>query len=104
MNLQSQVKWSGTTKNLKTGSTDIAERAFERRFSLADHVNIMGAGLENGLLNVDIVREIPEAKKPKIIPVNGSNKKIGKLKGRVTCRSGRNSRYPRVSRFRSATH
>ena len=39
-------------------------------------MNIMGAGLENGLLNVDIVREIPEAKKPKIIPVNGSNIKL----------------------------
>ena len=75
MNLQSQVKWS-ETKSLKTDSTYIAERAFERRFSLTDHVKIMGAGLENGLLNVDIVREIPEAKKPKIIPVNGSNKKL----------------------------
>ena len=39
-------------------------------------MNIMVAGLENGLLSVDIVREIPEAKKPKIIPVNGSNKKL----------------------------
>lgn len=54
----------------------ISGRAFERRFSLAGHVNIRGAGLENGLLNVDIVREIPEAKKPKITPVNGSNKKL----------------------------
>ena len=54
----------------------ISDRAFKRRFSPADHVNIRGAGLENGLLNVDIVWEIPEAKKPKIIPVNGSNKKL----------------------------
>jgi len=50
----------------------IAERAFERRFSLADHVKVMSAGLKNGLLHVDIIREIPEAKKAKIIPVNGS--------------------------------
>lgn len=54
----------------------IAERAFERRFSLADHVKVTGAGLENGLLHVDIVREIPEAKKPRTIPVNGSTAKL----------------------------
>lgn len=54
----------------------IAERAFERRFSLADHVKVMSAGLENGLLHVDIIRETPESKKVKIIPVNGSSAKL----------------------------
>src|SRR3984893_15719692 len=39
----------------------IARRAFERRFSLADHMKVMGASLDNGLLHVDVVREVPEA-------------------------------------------
>jgi molecular chaperone IbpA len=50
----------------------IAARAFERRFQLADHVQVTGASLENGLLHVDLIREIPEAKKPRLIPINGS--------------------------------
>ena len=47
----------------------IATRAFERRFQLADHVEVRGARLENGLLAIDLVREVPEAMKPKKIPV-----------------------------------
>ena len=47
----------------------IAARAFERRFQLADHVHVIGASLENGLLHVDLVREIPEAQKPRQIPI-----------------------------------
>ena len=47
----------------------IAARAFERRFQLADHVQVSGARLENGLLAIDLVREIPEAKKPRQIPI-----------------------------------
>jgi molecular chaperone IbpA len=47
----------------------IAARAFERRFQLADHVQVTGAKLENGLLHVELVREIPEAKKPRQIPI-----------------------------------
>lgn len=49
----------------------IAARAFERVFQLADFVQVKGAALENGLLHVDLVREIPEAKKPRQIPING---------------------------------
>ncbi|MCI4665021.1 MAG: Hsp20 family protein [Neomegalonema sp.] len=47
----------------------IAERAFERRFKLADHVRAVGARLENGLLHVDLVREVPEALKPRKITI-----------------------------------
>ncbi len=47
----------------------IAARAFERRFQLADHVSVTGASLQNGLLHVDLVREIPEAAKPRRIPI-----------------------------------
>jgi molecular chaperone IbpA len=47
----------------------IAARAFERRFQLADHVHVTGATLENGLLHVDLLRELPEAEKPRQIPI-----------------------------------
>ena len=47
----------------------IASRAFERRFQLADHVVVQGAGLENGLLHITLKREVPEAMKPRTIPI-----------------------------------
>ena len=47
----------------------IAERAFERRFQLAEHVEVRGAALDNGLLAIDLVREVPEALKPRRIEV-----------------------------------
>jgi molecular chaperone IbpA len=47
----------------------IAERNFERRFQLADHVKVTNARLENGLLHIDLVREIPEAQKPRTIAI-----------------------------------
>jgi molecular chaperone IbpA len=51
----------------------IAARAFERVFQLADYVQVKSASVENGLLHVDLVREIPEAKKPRSIPIgNGA--------------------------------
>jgi molecular chaperone IbpA len=53
----------------------IAARAFERRFQLADFVQVTGASLENGLLHIDLVREVPEAKKPRQIPIKGQNVK-----------------------------
>ena len=56
----------------------IAARSFERRFNLADHVEVKSAELENGLLHIKLVREIPEAMKPKTIAIKngGSTKKI----------------------------
>ena len=50
----------------------IATRNFERRFELADHVIVDGAGIENGLLNIDLVREVPEALKPRTIEIQTS--------------------------------
>lgn len=47
----------------------IAARAFERRFQLADHVKVVAAKLENGLLHVDLVREVPETAKPRTIAI-----------------------------------
>ena len=49
----------------------IAGRNFERRFQLADHMLVQSAGMENGLLHVALKREVPEALKPRTIPVNG---------------------------------
>lgn len=49
----------------------IAARAFERRFQLADHVFVSGASLENGLLHVELVREVPESARPRQIPIGG---------------------------------
>jgi molecular chaperone IbpA len=48
----------------------IAARTFERAFQLADFVQVKNASLEHGLLHVDLVREIPEAKKPRSIPIS----------------------------------
>ena len=50
----------------------IAERGFERRFQLADHVRVSGAALTNGLLHIDLVREIPEALKPRTIAIRSA--------------------------------
>jgi len=49
----------------------IANRGFERRFELADYVRVENAGLADGLLTIDLLREVPEAMKPKKIAVNG---------------------------------
>jgi molecular chaperone IbpA len=51
----------------------IAGRAFERRFSLADHVRVTGASLHNGLLAIDLAREVPEAAKPRRIEIANNN-------------------------------
>jgi molecular chaperone IbpA len=48
----------------------IARRAFERRFSLADHIKVVGASLDNGMLHVDLVLEVPEAAKPRKIEIS----------------------------------
>jgi molecular chaperone IbpA len=50
----------------------IARRAFERRFELADHIQVRGANLTNGLLHIDLVREVPEAMKPRSIKIGSS--------------------------------
>ena len=67
-----------TVKGSKQAETErnylyqgIAERGFERRFQLADYVRVKGADLKNGLLHIDLVREVPEAMKPRKIEING---------------------------------
>jgi molecular chaperone IbpA len=64
---------TGQTANGQEGKQylyrGIAGRNFERRFQLADHVKVVGAKLANGLLTIELQREIPEEKKPRAIPV-----------------------------------
>ncbi|HEY8194420.1 MAG TPA: Hsp20 family protein [Hyphomicrobium sp.] len=60
----------------------IAARAFERRYQLADHVDVTGAAFENGLLHVDLVRNVPESKKPRTITI-GSAETAKQLEAKV---------------------
>jgi len=54
----------------------IAQRSFEKRFQLADHVIVTGATAENGMLHVDLVREMPEALKPRRIDITSNGKSL----------------------------
>ena len=56
----------------------IAGRAFERKFDLADHIIVTGAEMENGLLHIDLVRDVPEEKRPRKIEVGTSVPKLEK--------------------------
>ena len=70
----------------KTGDVlyqGIAARTFERSFQLADYVKVKGASLENGLLHVDLLREIPEAMKPRSILIANSSKLLEVKPGKV---------------------
>lgn len=59
----------------------IAGRSFERRFQLADHVEVKGARLENGLLHVELVRQIPEQLKPRQIAITASAPRAKAIEG-----------------------
>ena len=61
----------------------IANRSFERKFNLADHIEVVDAKLEDGILAVHLVKEIPEAMKPKRISINGSKPRIIKHEERA---------------------
>lgn len=63
---------AGEDKSRKYLYQGIAERGFERTFQLADYVTVIGAELENGLLDIDLQREIPEALKPRKIEIGAS--------------------------------
>ncbi len=64
---------SGRAKESESEATylhrGIARRAFERRFALAEHIKVTGARMENGLLHIELVREVPEAMKPRQIAI-----------------------------------
>ncbi len=60
----------------------IATRSFERRFALADHIQVRNADLSDGLLSIELVREIPEAMKPRKIDIGGSSERSAIAGGR----------------------
>jgi molecular chaperone IbpA len=62
----------------------IATRSFERRFQLADYVKVVDARLENGLLHIDLVREVPETMKPRKIEIRGGDNSGSYLEGQST--------------------
>jgi molecular chaperone IbpA len=62
----------------------IASRAFERRFQLADHVEVVGAALKNGLLFVDLTRNIPEELKPRKIAITSAPAKAKQIEAKTT--------------------
>ena len=57
----------------------IAKRAFERQFELAENIKVVGATFENGLLNIELVREIPEHKRPRKIEISATKSKLKSL-------------------------
>ncbi|MCV0393867.1 MAG: Hsp20 family protein [Rhizobiaceae bacterium] len=83
-----------TVKGEKTDQTEgegsevlyrgIAARAFERRFQLADHVDVVGAALKNGLLHIDLKRNIPEEMKPRKIDIGVVGQKAKQIEGKAT--------------------
>ncbi|MCW5687775.1 MAG: Hsp20 family protein [Pseudolabrys sp.] len=80
------IKGSKQTQTAPNGEVlyqGIAARAFERVFQLADYVTVKNAALENGLLHVDLVREIPEAKKPRQIPIGNAQAKPQVVENKV---------------------
>jgi molecular chaperone IbpA len=64
---------SRESKDLRYLHRGIAGRAFERRFQLADHIRVTAASMDRGLLHVSLVREIPEALKPRKITISKGN-------------------------------
>ena len=61
----------------------IATRSFERRFQLADHVSVTGATHENGMLHIDLVREVPEALKPRRIEISKGAIRVPAIEGKA---------------------
>jgi len=79
LTIKGEKQTKADEKDEKTGEVlyqGIAARAFERVFQLAEHVEVRGAALENGLLHVDLVREVPEAMKPRQIPIGNGKAKV----------------------------
>lgn len=72
---QNQLLISGQKSEDETSNyvhRGIANRSFERRFALADHIQVRGADLKDGMLSIELVREVPEAMKPRKIEIGGS--------------------------------
>lgn len=71
-----KIRKPADAKDIEFLHRGIATRAFERRFNLADHIKVSGARMENGLLHVDLQREVPEALKPRKIEIGNGTRAI----------------------------
>ncbi|MCC7272796.1 MAG: Hsp20 family protein [Alphaproteobacteria bacterium] len=67
---------SAEAQGVKYLHRGIARRAFERRFELADSIKVVGSALDNGLLHIELKREIPESAKPRVIPIANAPKAL----------------------------
>ncbi|NGN44298.1 Hsp20 family protein [Mesorhizobium sp. CGMCC 1.15528] len=78
LSIKGERKDEGTGEGSELLYRGIASRAFERRFQLADHVDVTGANLKNGLLHIDLKRTIPEELKPRKIAISAPSDKSAK--------------------------
>jgi molecular chaperone IbpA len=76
LTIKGEKKAKAEEKKTEVLYQGIAARAFERIFQLAEHVEVKGASLENGLLHVELVRQVPEAMKPRQIPIGNGGAKV----------------------------
>jgi molecular chaperone IbpA len=80
LTIRGEKQTKNEEKNADVLYQGIAARTFERVFQLADHVEVKGARLENGLLHVDLSREVPEAMKPRQIPIGNGRAEVVEAK------------------------
>jgi len=83
LTVKGERKEEGTGEGSELLYRGIASRAFERRFQLADHVEVVGASLKNGLLFVDLKRNIPEELKPRKIAITASSAKAKQIEAKT---------------------
>jgi molecular chaperone IbpA len=83
LTVKGERKDEGTGEGSELLYRGIASRAFERRFQLADHVEVVGASLRNGLLFVDLKRNIPEELKPRKIAITASSAKAKQIEAKT---------------------
>jgi len=87
LTVSGRVADTQTQKEVTYLHRGIAERAFERRFQLADHIRVTGATVENGLLTIELVREVPETMKPRRIEITSVDQKPALDDKKSACRS-----------------
>lgn len=83
LSVKGQQKDAAAAKEVEYLHRGIAQRAFEHRFQLADHVRVVGAKLSNGLLDIDLERVVPEEKKPRKIEIGAAGAVAPTLEGKA---------------------
>lgn len=83
LSVKGQQKDAAAAKEVEYLHRGIAQRAFEHRFQLADHVRVVGARLSNGLLDIDLERVVPEEKKPRKIEIGAAGAVPPTLEGKA---------------------